>query len=227
MTPKAVLFGSIGTLVETSDIQRQAFNAAFEEAGLDWSWSEDEYARLLERPGGLSRIEDYNRARGAKIDAAAIHARKSELFREALADGVDLRPGVAETIAAAHRSGVPVGICSTTDRSTVELILTKARPGLPSGAIVFRGSRDEVANDKPAPDIWHVALRALSVAAGEAVAIEDSPENAAGAVQAGLRVVAFPGRSHTHRPFPAASAMVTELSPGALGLANTPPLAAE
>ncbi|MDC1185136.1 haloacid dehalogenase, partial [Alphaproteobacteria bacterium] len=30
---KAVLFGSIGTLIETSDIQRESFNQAFKEAG--------------------------------------------------------------------------------------------------------------------------------------------------------------------------------------------------
>ena len=31
---KAILFGSIGTLIETSDLQREAFNQAFKEAGL-------------------------------------------------------------------------------------------------------------------------------------------------------------------------------------------------
>ena len=35
---KAIIFGSIGTLVETSDIQRQSFNQAFKEIGLDWYW---------------------------------------------------------------------------------------------------------------------------------------------------------------------------------------------
>jgi beta-phosphoglucomutase-like phosphatase (HAD superfamily) len=35
---QAVIFGSIGTIAETSDIQRQAFNLAFAEAGLDWNW---------------------------------------------------------------------------------------------------------------------------------------------------------------------------------------------
>ncbi|MFT7179418.1 MAG: phosphoglycolate phosphatase-like HAD superfamily hydrolase, partial [Oceanospirillaceae bacterium] len=41
MTTKAILFGSIGTLVETSELQRRAFNQAFSEAGLDWNWSEE------------------------------------------------------------------------------------------------------------------------------------------------------------------------------------------
>jgi beta-phosphoglucomutase-like phosphatase (HAD superfamily) len=34
MTVKAIMFGSIGTLVETSNLQRHAFNRAFKDAGL-------------------------------------------------------------------------------------------------------------------------------------------------------------------------------------------------
>ena len=40
---KAIIFGSIGTLVETSDIQRQSFNHAFMEIGLDWYWDKNNY----------------------------------------------------------------------------------------------------------------------------------------------------------------------------------------
>ena len=43
---KAILFGSIGTLIETSDLQREAFNQAFKEAGLDWYWDHDPNTNL-------------------------------------------------------------------------------------------------------------------------------------------------------------------------------------
>ena len=36
---KAILFGSIGTLVETSEIQRKRYNLAFEKVGVDWYWN--------------------------------------------------------------------------------------------------------------------------------------------------------------------------------------------
>ena len=38
MKYKALLFGSIGTLIESSNIQRNSFNEAFKEAGLEWYW---------------------------------------------------------------------------------------------------------------------------------------------------------------------------------------------
>ena len=56
MRLKAVLFGSIGTLAETSDIQRNSFNEAFKISGLDWVWDENEYRSLLSKSGGTSRV---------------------------------------------------------------------------------------------------------------------------------------------------------------------------
>jgi hypothetical protein len=41
MIRKAIIFGSIGRIVETSEMQRQAFNRAFAEAELDWEWTRD------------------------------------------------------------------------------------------------------------------------------------------------------------------------------------------
>ena len=58
---KAVLFGSIGTLIETSDIQRKSFNDAFKREGLNWYWSRKTYSKLLKKSGGIRRIEDFAR----------------------------------------------------------------------------------------------------------------------------------------------------------------------
>ena len=59
MDYKAILFGSIGTLIETSDLQRESFNEAFKEAGLDWYWDQEDYRLLLKQSGGTKRIEDF------------------------------------------------------------------------------------------------------------------------------------------------------------------------
>ena len=57
---KSILFGSIGVLAESSEIQRRAFNEAFKEFGLDWYWNVANYIKLLQKPGGLNRIADYS-----------------------------------------------------------------------------------------------------------------------------------------------------------------------
>ena len=67
MSLKAVIFGAIGTIAETSDLQRQAFNAAFAEAGLDWHWDSNTYHELLKVNGGQNRIRAYRDADPARM----------------------------------------------------------------------------------------------------------------------------------------------------------------
>ena len=58
---KSILFGSIGSLVESSEIQRKAFNEAFKEFGVDWYWNVANYIKMLEKPGGLNRLIEYSK----------------------------------------------------------------------------------------------------------------------------------------------------------------------
>src|SRR5262249_41629106 len=102
----AILFGSIGAVAETSELQRAAFNQAFEAHGLDWNWSREEYQDLLRESGGARRIAAFAAERGDDVDAAAVHETKSELFRRNLADAAPgPRESVPEVIAAARESG--------------------------------------------------------------------------------------------------------------------------
>ena len=66
---KAILFGSIGTIVETSELQLRSFNQAFSEAGLDWNWSIEEYQTMLKKSGGRNRINDFANQVGIEVNA--------------------------------------------------------------------------------------------------------------------------------------------------------------
>lgn len=218
MALKAILFGSIGTIAETSEMQREAYNEAFREAGLDWHWDRSAYEKMIETPGGLRRIETYDRARGARIDAASLHARKTEIFQNRLSAGVALRPGVHDLVVAAKTNGIKLALCSTTDALTVSRLVRAARPALPQGAFDFLGDAAAVSRPKPDSEIFIAALRAFAVAAVDAVAIEDSPESAAAAMLAGIPLVAFPGARHAHRLFPGAQRISRRLEPAQFGL---------
>ena len=58
MAIKAILFGSIGTIVETSNIQRNCFNLAFKISGLKWHWSKVLYQSMLKKSGGEKRVKN-------------------------------------------------------------------------------------------------------------------------------------------------------------------------
>jgi beta-phosphoglucomutase-like phosphatase (HAD superfamily) len=217
MTCSAIMFGSIGTLAETSELQRQAFNAAFAAFDLDWVWEPDTYYRLLERPGGRERIARYAEAAGDVVDPVAVHALKQEVFAR-LVDhrGLEPRPGVVELISAARQADVPVAFVTTTTRTQVGLILDGLAPHLSREDFAWIGDASSVAWAKPAPDIWHAALAALDVAPDTALAIEDTPESASSAVAAGLEVVGFPGRAAEGRAFPEGVRRVARLTPALL-----------
>ena len=72
----ALLFGSISSVADSSELQREAFNEAFAEHGLDWNWDRDDYRSRLGKAGGEARVADEAKARGEDVDAAAVHATR-------------------------------------------------------------------------------------------------------------------------------------------------------
>ncbi len=208
--PHAIVFGSIGTLAETSELQRHAFNEAFQEAGLPWRWDAATYRTLLGRSGGRARIEAYAAERGEAVDADALHAAKSRHFQRALADArLPLRRGVGDLLTAATERGMPVALATSTSAANVDGILRAT--GLARDAFASVVDRSMIAHAKPAPDAFLEALRLLGVPSGEAVAIEDNPDGARAALAAGVRCLVRPGEAHEATAFPDAAERVEDL----------------
>lgn len=196
----ALLFGSIGTLAETSWLQREAYNEAFAEAGLDWHWGEEEYKRMLTDSGGRDRLRDHAEAQGQDVDVKKIHARKTEIFHRKLGRGLSPRDGVIETMAAARDRGWQIGFVTTTSPGNVDAILGAL--DMDRAAFDIVTDRDAGLPDKPAPDIYAFALSQLGVDAGEAMAVEDNPDGVRAAQGAGLSCLVFPGAYHDPATFP-------------------------
>jgi HAD superfamily hydrolase (TIGR01509 family) len=100
-----------------------------------------------------------------------------------------LLPGVADLARAAKAQGMKVGVASSSSRDWVRGHLERL------GILDLFDcvcSRDDVVKVKPEPDLYMSALECLGVGAGEAVAIEDSPNGIRSAKRAGLCCVAVP-----------------------------------
>lgn len=209
---KALLFGSIGVLAETSDLQRRAFNAAFTEAGLDWSWTMEDYRDLLKSPGGLQRIQEYANARGDDVDAEKIYESKVRHFGTLVTPGtLNPRKGVTSLIAEAKRADIKLGFVTSTGRVQVDLIFQGLLGSVPRGSFDYIGHKGRVENTKPAPDIFLDAIQALDVKSEDALAIEDTPESAKSAVAARIPTMAFPGEAARDREFPPGMTVLSEL----------------
>jgi HAD superfamily hydrolase (TIGR01509 family) len=211
----AILFGSISTVADTSEMQHEAFNETFGAHGLDWSWSREEYQPLLQSGEGEQRVADYSAERGEDVDAAAVHRTKSKLAQGRLAAGVTARPAVVETIKAAQGAGDKLALVTTTARENVDALLD----GLDDvSAEDFDVIIDASSVEQPKPDksAYTLALQTLGVDAGTAVAIEDNVIGLASAKAAGVRTIAFSNANTADRDFDAADQRVDRLDPDAL-----------
>ena len=206
---KAVLFGAIGTIAETSDLQRRAFNIAFLEAGLDWVWDPATYRELLRTNGGQARMRAYkDSVTGASISEAsivALHAAKTKAFVDLLA-AARLRPraGVRSLMDSCLEAGVRLAFCTSTDRANVDAIRAALGDGLNFEHFAPIVTIDKIARAKPAPDAYLYALAQLGLTANQVVAIEDSPVSIAAAKAAGIVTLATPGEMTADQDFSAA-----------------------
>lgn len=210
----AVLFGSISTLADTSELQRAAFNQAFEHHDLDWRWDRDDYVAMLERSGGADRISEYADSRGESVDAAAVHRTKSALFQQSLATAeLSPRPGVVETVRAAQDRGWRLGLVTTTAPENVSALLAALSPDLDSERFDVVVDATSVDASKPDPAAYAYALQTLGEQAADCVAVEDNVEGVQAAVAAGVRCLAFPNTNTAEHAFDGADRVVHRLDP--------------
>ncbi len=202
MSIEALIFDVDGTLADTEEAHRTAFNLAFERFRLGWVWGRDEYRELLKITGGKERITHYLRSLTTVGPAEFkrlldlvpdLHAEKTRFYSKVVGDGgVPLREGVARLLDEALNDGCRLAIASTTTAMNVDALLQAnlGSRGLEKFSVIACG--DQVRSKKPAPDIYLLALKHLGLHAEQAVAFEDSYNGLRSAVSAGLRTIVTP-----------------------------------
>lgn len=208
----AILFGSISTIADTSELQRQAFNQAFEAHGLDWHWDREAYVAMLEKSGGQERIAEYAGSLGQTVDAAAVHRSKSEFFQKSLKESqVSPRSGVVEIIEHAKRNGLKLALVTTTSQSNVALLLEALRPDVQAADFDLVLDAAQVERSKPDPAAYTYALEKLGEQPENCIAIEDNLGGRGVSDRAGLDCVAFPNQNTAAHNFEKAQHQVDRL----------------
>jgi HAD superfamily hydrolase (TIGR01509 family) len=215
---KAVIFGAIGTLTETSELQRQSFNQAFADAGHKISWDEATYRDMVSGShavvGGQSRIRTDAAARGVELDDAAVaslHATKSRNFQDLMMrNGLPLNRGVESLIADAKRTGLSVAFASTTSRANIDAMFAAMRPAIRDQFDLILSGED-AEGVKPSPAIYLAALERLALDSSEVIAVEDSAPSMAAGLAAGIATFVVPGKLWVGSAFDGASAVLPDL----------------
>jgi beta-phosphoglucomutase-like phosphatase (HAD superfamily) len=201
MKLKALIFDVDGTLADTEETHRRAFNEAFGQLGLDWNWSRPIYAQLLLTTGGKERLVAHidslrltPRERQALVDRIdVIHGVKTGVYtRMVLAGQAPLRNGVARLIDEAREARVLLAIASTTTYANIEALLRTNLGWDAIGRFTVIGAGDVVMHKKPSPDIYDYVLQHLRVSPDACVAVEDSANGVRSAKAAGLYTIVTP-----------------------------------
>ena len=190
--PIAVLFDMDGLLLDTERIARESTRVtaltlghsipdalAMRMIGL----GSDELGRMFVMElGGHFPFAEYQRLWNAK-------------YRELLALGIPIRPGVTEALTALRALGVSCAVATSTHTSHARHKLEQA--GILAHFDVVVG-RDAVVCGKPAPDIYLHAADRLGVDVTQCWAFEDSLPGLTAAVAAGARTHWVPDLAHIH-----------------------------
>jgi len=182
----AFVFDMDGLLFDTERLSRRALYAAAEE--LNVPLAEDAFLELIGR-----RMGDITQRLAARIGdeilAASLVECSEKHYQALLAEGVPVKEGVADLLEWCAEQKRPCAVATSTRTAKAEYKLASAKLRQYFGAVI---GGDQVANGKPAPDIYLRAAAALGVAAGECGVFEDSEPGVRAAHAAGARVVWVP-----------------------------------
>ena len=231
---KAIIFDVDGTLSETEEIHRKAFNQAFAVHGLNWHWSRADYRKLLDVSGGKERIRFYLSAHPDdfllinNVDqfVRSVHGTKTDIYTQLVHDGAaELRPGIRELIAQTTRLGIRRAIATTTSLPNVEALLGAAfgRGGMALFETICAG--DSVPAKKPAPDVYLATLEEMKLRPDECIALEDSRNGLVAATAAGIPTVVTPGIYTNDQRFDEAMLVTTDLKASLQDILNEAPVA--
>ena len=190
---QAIFFGSIGTLVETSEIQRKAFNTAFKEFGLNWYWNTGNYINMIQKPGGILRIKEYSKLKLKDDEVKKIYDLKIKYFRKYSTNSVKPREGVLDVINYANKNNIKLGFITTTTKETIDIIKDSLSRYIDFNNFDLITYEKDCSKKKPNPDIYNFAINNLNVAKNNSITIEDTPVSYTSSKKANIKTILFPG----------------------------------
>ncbi len=195
---RAIVFDVDGTLADTEEVHRLAFNEVFDEYQLGWHWSPALYTDLLAISGGRERIAAYGRELRARFDTelefqqfvAGMHREKTRRYAARLTGGgVVLRPGIRRLIDAARKNGIAMAVATSSARSNFETLMNNNFDGDWQDWFTAVETCDSVADKKPSPAVYKAVLKHLQCDRDQIVALEDTRNGLLAARAAGLTTV--------------------------------------
>ncbi len=187
MAVRAFLFDFDGLILDTETASRAGWAWLYREHG--YELPPEKWALMVGTVDGWDPMGHLETLVGEPLEAEALNERRYA-HELSLLEAEELRPGIAEYLAAAERHGLKRAIVSSASRRWIDLHLARLERAIGWDAIVTADHDAERA--KPRPTLYLEALDLLGVSPDEAVVFEDSPKGIRAAKAAGIFVVGIP-----------------------------------
>lgn len=187
-----LLFGSLGSVVESGRLERLAFNAAFKELGVDLYWNVATYCKLAAASSGPEAVMDLSADNWATGLVDEIYDCKLRHLGKYVEGGIAPRDGVLETIALCKQEGVGLGLIADSSEEQVQLILD-ATSGLNADTFDRIFTTVDLPARLPDSTVYPFVIEHFDCPAKNVVAIADSSLNQASALMAGIQCYLYPG----------------------------------
>ncbi|MGI4861944.1 MAG: HAD family hydrolase [Janthinobacterium lividum] len=181
--PQAAIFDIDGTLIDSVDLHARAWQDAFVKFGHQVTF---EQARSQIGKGGDQLLPVFLSEAEQEDHGEEMEEWRGKHFKSRYLSMIRPFSSVPDLLRRVRDSGQKVAVASSAKQDELEVYLDIA--GIKDLVEVTTSSED-AEKSKPAPDIFQVALKKLGIAAGDAIAIGDTPYDAQAAGKAGMRTI--------------------------------------
>ncbi|MDC3068119.1 HAD-IA family hydrolase [Paracoccaceae bacterium] len=196
---KALIFDVDGTLAETEDFHRKAFNEAFKKKKISWQWDPFIYKKLLKITGGRERVQYYHKnfSQGKRSltskDVIEICTQKDIFYKNFINKGnLELRFGIKKLLEIAKKNKKILAISSSSNHRNICNLLNLCFKQQANDIFSFIAAGDMVENKKPSPELYELVLSNLELLPEECLSFEDSNIGLTSAKSANITTVVSP-----------------------------------
>lgn len=199
-----VIFDMDGVLLDTEPLYTEAIAAVAARYGKLYDWSTKRHC--IGR-GTMDSARTIVEMLGLPISPETLVRERDVLLHELFATALPM-PGAVSFSAAIRAKGLPMAIATSTEHPLFSVKAAPHRDWLATFDAIVCGDDPRVHRAKPAPDIFLAAADSLGAKPETCLVFEDSPFGVAGALAAGMRVVALPDPALGRELFAGAHAVV-------------------
>ncbi|GAB5403748.1 MAG: HAD-IA family hydrolase [Aureliella sp.] len=203
---RAVAFDMDGLMVNTEDLYTIVGETILQRRGS--RFTPELKNRMMGLPGDAAwqvMIDSEN----LSDSTATLAAESDEIFERLLPTRLEMLPGLVELLDLLDQHQIPRCVATSSSHRFAKLVLTQIDV---LKRMAFVVTADDVANGKPAPDIYLEAAERMRVAAENMLVLEDSHNGSRAGVAAGACTIAVPGEHSADHDFSHVAAIANSLA---------------